>query len=168
MIPCDNADTAARSLDEPRSFDVFFRDQYPATVRLAHLLTHSNAIAEELAQDAFARVYPRFAELREPAAYLRRTTVNVCRNWYRYRRRELDRFRRHGPTGDSVEDSSTGSTEEMIELIGALPYRQRAVLVMRYWQDLTEADIADALGCRPGTVKSLHSRAIAAIRKELP
>lgn len=149
---------------EPSPFDRFFRRQYPATVRLAHLLTGSNAVAEELAQDAFARLYPLFETVHEPKSYLRTMTVNVCRNWHRRHVRELDRFRRHG-TSD-VE--STDSIDEMIDLITRLPYRQRAVLVMRYWLDLSEADIARTLDCRPGTVKSLHSRALDAIRKELP
>ncbi|MCB0969133.1 MAG: sigma-70 family RNA polymerase sigma factor, partial [Ilumatobacter sp.] len=126
--------------------------------------TGSNAIAEELAQDAFAQMYPRFADVLEPKSYLRTTTINVCRNWHRRHRRELDRFERHGAT----EDRSADSVEELIDVIAALPYRQRAVLVMRYWLDLSEADIAYSLGCRPGTVKSLHSRALAAIRKDLP
>jgi RNA polymerase sigma factor (sigma-70 family) len=165
-IPCD--DPPATSADgrgrATNAFDDFFSDRYPGAVRLAHLLTGSNAVAEELAQDAFAHVFPRFADLREPKSYLRATVVNVCRNWHRAHRRELDRFRRHGVT----DDHTTDSLDELIELIASLPYRQRAVLVMRYWLDLTEADIARSLGCRPGTVKSLHSRALAAIRKDLP
>lgn len=165
-IPCEDppATLSGHRGREPNSFDDFFRVQYPSTVRLAHLLTGSNAIAEELAQDAFAQVYSRFDGVLEPKSYLRATTVNVCRNWHRRRRRELDRFERHGAN----EDRSADSVEELIDVIGALPYRQRAVLVMRYWLDLSEADIAHSLGCRPGTVKSLHSRALAAIRKDLP
>ena len=167
-IPCEDP-PATMSVDahddpSPKSFDEFFRSQYSSVVRMAHLLTGSNAIAEELAQDAFAQLYTRFDALREPSSYLRATTVNVCRNWHRRHRRELVRFERHGLS----EDRATDSVEEMIDVVTALPYRQRAVLVMRYWLDLSEADIADSLGCRRGTVKSLHSRALAAIRKELP
>lgn len=131
---------------------------------MAHLLTGSNAIAEELAQDAFSRVYQRFGSLREPTAYLRTAVVNTCRNWHRGRTRELDRFRRHGVSTEVV----AGEPDVLLDAIRGLPYRQRAVLVMRYWLDLGEADIARSLGCRPGTVKSLHARALAAIRKELP
>lgn len=89
---------------EPSSFDRFFRDQYPTTVRLAHLLTGSDAVAEELAQDAFAQVCRRFDAIREPRTYLRATTVNTCRNWHRRQNRELDRFRRHGATTTGVSD----------------------------------------------------------------
>lgn len=164
-IPCDDPPAVQSTTysREPSAFDDFFRVHYPSTVRLAHLLTGSNAIAEELAQDAFAQMYPRFDDVLEPKSYLRTTTVNVCRNWHRRHRRELARFERHGAS----EVHSVDSVEELIDVIAALPYRQRAVLVMRYWLDLSEADIAHSLGCRPGTVKSLHSRALAAIRKDL-
>lgn len=108
-------------------------------------------------------IYTRFDAVLEPKSYLRTTTVNVCRNWHRRHRRELDRFRRHGP----LPEGDTDRVEELIDAIATLPYRQRAVLVMRYWLDLSEAEIARALDCRPGTVKSLHSRAVAAIRKDI-
>lgn len=165
-IPCDDPPDALPTQQNRAqvSFEVFFRAQYPATVRLAHLLTGSDAIAQELAQDAFAQLHQRFGEVREPRSYLRTTIVNTCRNWHRRHRRELERFAQHGPT----EDTSIDAVEELIDAIASLPYRQRAVLVMRYWLDLSEADIAHAIGCRPGTVKSLHSRALTAIRKELP
>ena len=165
-IPCDDSPRlgAERGGSDVGSFDEFFRDRYSATVRLAHLLTGSNDVAEELAQDAFASLHERFDSVREPRSYLRAATVNLCRNWHRRNKRELDRFRRHG----SSETDTTDATDEMIDIIARLPYRQRAVLVLRYWLDLSEADIAEMLSCRPGTVKSLHSRALVAIRKDLP
>lgn len=147
------------------SFERFFAEEYAATVRLAHLLTGSNAHAEDLAQDAFARVLPHLADLGNPAAYLRTATVNVCRTWHRSRGREQDRFRRHGASPDVAISAASA---ELLDTIRRLPYRQQAVLVLRYWLDLSEADIALTLDCRPGTVKSLHSRALDAIRKDLP
>lgn len=163
-IPADPpAAPPAQRRPAPSSFDAFFRAHYGPTVRLSYLLTGSNAVAEELAQDAFALIYTRFDAVLEPKSYLRTTTVNVCRNWHRRHRRELDRFRRHGP----LPEGDTDRVEELIDAIATLPYRQRAVLVMRYWLDLSEAEIARALDCRPGTVKSLHSRAVAAIRKDI-
>jgi RNA polymerase sigma factor (sigma-70 family) len=154
---------SSRPVTEP--FDRFFADEYASTVRLAHLLTGSNAHAEDLAQDAFARVIGHFDRLDNPAAYLRTATVNVCRTWHRSRGREQDRFRRHGATPDVALSAASA---ELLATIRRLPYRQQAVLVMRYWLDLSEVEIALALDCRPGTVKSLHSRALAAIRKDLP
>jgi RNA polymerase sigma factor (sigma-70 family) len=144
-------------------FEDFFRLNYAGTVRLAHLLTGSNDSAEDLAQEAFRRVYPRYLDLREPAQYLRAVTVNACRNWHRGRSREADRFRRHGTSPTETESAH----DELLDTIRTLPYRGQAVLVLRYWMDLSEAEIAESLGCRNGTVKSIHARALAAIRKEL-
>ena len=147
------------------AFDRFFADEYATAVRLAHLLTGSDASAEDIAQDAFARVLPHFDRLENPAAYLRTAIVNACRTWHRSRGREQDRFRRHGV---SAEVTISAASAELLDSIRRLPYRQQAVLVLRYWLDLSEADIAIAIGCRPGTVKSLHSRALDAIRKDVP
>lgn len=144
-------------------FDAFFADNYAATVRLAHLLTGSNATAEDLAQDAFARVLPKIDGLTNPAGYLRTVTVNICRNHHRSASREADRFRRHGVS----EIESTLQSNELLGSIRKLPYRQQAVLVLRYWLDLTEAEIARSLGCKPGTVKSLNSRALNALQNDI-
>jgi RNA polymerase sigma-70 factor (sigma-E family) len=162
MAPNLPRSAAVRPAD---GFDAFFGAHYPATVRLAHLLTGSNLSAEDLAQDAFARVLPHHGKLDNPAAYLRTATINVCRSWHRSRGREQDRFRRHGPSPDIAISAASA---ELLDSIRRLPYRQQAVLVLRYWLDLSEADIAITLGCRPGTVKSLHARALEAIRKDLP
>lgn len=148
-------------LSEP--FDVFFREQFPKTVRLAHLLTGSNAAAEDLAQDAFAKVFSRLDRLDNPAAYLRTTTVNICRNWHRTSSRESDRFRRHGLS----ETQLSMESDELLDSIRRLSYHQQEVLVLRYWLDLSESDIARVLGCRAGTVKSRCSRALAALRTDL-
>ena len=147
------------------AFERFFDHEYPGAVRLAHLLSGSNTPAEDLAQEAFARVLPHFDRLDNPAAYLRTAIVNACRTWHRSRGREQDRFRRHGA---SAEVALSAASAELLDSIRRLPYRQQAVLVLRYWLDMSEADIALTLDCRPGTVKSLHSRALDAIRKDLP
>lgn len=156
LAPDVRADDAA--------FDEFFRAHYAHAVRLAHMLSGSNAYAEDLAQDAFIRVRKQFHRVDNPGGYLRAVTVNLCKNWHRSRGRESDRLRRHGlpsPETSLEHDELLGSLEQ-------LPYRQRAVLVLRYWVDLSESDIAATLGCRPGTVKSLHARALAHLRKDLP
>lgn len=146
------------------AFDDFFRAHYAHAVRLAHMLSGSNAHAEDLAQDAFIRVRRHFPRVDNPGGYLRAVTVNLCKNWHRSRSRESDHLRRHGlaPPGMSLDH------EELLGSLAGLPYRQRAVLVLRYWVDLSESDIAAALGCRPGTVKSLHARALERLRKDLP
>ena len=145
------------------SFEELFRDEYASTVRLAHLLTGDATGAEDLAQDAFARVRPHFDRLDRPQAYLRTVTVNVCRNWHRRRSRESVYLQQHGVGPTSVSDAAA----ELLDVVDRLPFRQRTVLVLRYWKGASEAEIAQALGCRPGTVKSLHSRALAQMRGEI-
>jgi len=146
------------------SFDAFFTAAFPRTVRLAHLLTGSDAAAEDLAQDAFARVHPKFDDLDNPDGYLHVVTVNVCRQWHRQRFRRERVLRLVHP----VDDVNEAVYERMLVLVDALPYRQRAVLVLRYWLGLSETEFAIAVRCRPGTVRSLHFRALAALRTDLP
>jgi RNA polymerase sigma factor (sigma-70 family) len=140
-------------------FDDFYRREWPNAVRVAHLLTGVDAVAEDLAQDAFARVQAKWSTIDNAAAYLRTTLVNVCRSWHRSRSREQARLQRV-----HTDDVTHLAADDLLDAIDALPYRQKAVLVLRYYHDLAEADIADALQCRPGTVKSLASRALEQLR----
>ena len=158
------ARTGVTSSSLEARFDQFYSNEFAPSARLAHLLTGRNDVAEDLAQDALARVHRHFDELDNPAAYLRTTVVNVCKNWHRGARREQARNDRITPP-----DAVLGpEIEELLAVVDRLAYRQRAVIVMRYWLDLSEAEIADHLGCRPGTVKSLAARALEQLRKELP
>ena len=144
-------------------FEDFYRAEFPGALRLAWLLTHSRDACEDLTQEAFAAVYRHFAELENPGGYLRRTLVNRCGTWRRDEaslRRRLLRLREE-QCETPVPDPG------LISAVRRLPYRQRVVVVARYWADWPEADIADALGCRPGTVKSLASRALARLRTEV-
>jgi RNA polymerase sigma-70 factor (sigma-E family) len=143
-------------------FVVFYKAEYPGMVRLAHVLTGTAEGAEDVVQDAFARILGRFDGLENAGGYLRTTVVNLCRDGERRRRRE----RRLGtPSADGINLSLGAS--EVVDVLLRLPYRQRAVLVLRYWGDWSEAEIADVLGCRSGTVKTLASRGLAHLRKEL-
>ena len=149
---------------DPSSSDFasFYRKEWAATVRLAALLSQSSAAAEDLAQEAFVRLYPRWSTALNPGGYLRVTLVNTCRNWHRHagvERAKLSLL--HG--ADSVELLAS----ELGDAVAALPYRQRAVLVLRYHAGLSEAEIAHALGVRAGTVKSLAARALARLAKEI-
>jgi RNA polymerase sigma factor (sigma-70 family) len=159
--------TAPLPAIEERPNDRWFGDLYRLhrrdTVRLARLLTGSAAVAEDLAHEAFIRVYRRDGSLDEPVSFLRTVTVNVCRDWHRGRRREQLRAVRHGPNADRVSLAA----RELDASLARLPYQERAVIVLRYWLDLSEAEIAAALGCRPGTVKSRHARALHKLNKEL-
>lgn len=144
------------------SFDAFYRARYAWAVSVAHLLTGDRYVAEELVQDVFGRMHGRFDGLDNPAAFLRVCVVNATRSWHRRQATEaraLQAMPLPGPADLGVQ--------ELLDAVDRLPYRQKAVIVLRYYGDLTEAQIADALGCRPGTVKSLASRALAHLEREV-
>jgi RNA polymerase sigma-70 factor (sigma-E family) len=143
-------------------FVAFYRTEYPGMVRMAHALTGNADTAEDLVQDAFARLHGRIEPLDNPGGYLRTTVVNLCTDHDRRDARE----RRPVEMAPSARLSLEAS--EMVDVLLGLPYRQRAVLVLRYWGDWSEAESAKAIGCRPGTVKTLASRGLARLRKELP
>jgi DNA-directed RNA polymerase specialized sigma24 family protein len=159
-----------RTLDEGRNpegdgtdrFVAFYRAEYSGAVRLAHALTGSTEAAEDAAQDAFGRMLGRIDGLENPRGYLRATVVNLCHDRERRRTREW-RLR----TTHRLGVAAGLGASEMGDVLFGLPYRQRAVLVLRYWGDWTEVEIADALGCRPGTVKTLASRGLSRLRKEI-
>jgi RNA polymerase sigma-70 factor (sigma-E family) len=143
------------------TFASFYSAQHEPMLRLAYLLTQSRAIAEELVQDCFIRVQPRWATLDEPAAYLRRAVTNACYSYHR--RRHLEQAIVAEPSGVAPAPEY----DEMWDALARLAPRRRAVLVLRYYLDLSEAEIADTIGCRPGTVKSISHRALADLRKVL-
>jgi RNA polymerase sigma-70 factor (sigma-E family) len=144
------------------SFDEFYAERWPQTVRLAFAIVANAETAEEVAQEGFIRVHERWIELRSPDAFLRTVVVNLCRSHLR-RQRVVDRHRPDAQRG--VLDAP--ELDETWLAVCRLPFRQRAVLALRYYADLSEAEIAQVLGCRLGTVKSARSRALAALRKEL-
>ena len=158
-------DEMTNGVDE--RFQRFYRDQYQQTARLARMLTGRPDMADDLAQDAFVRLY-RYAQqsgrrIDNPGGLLRTTTVNVCRSWHQSQQRQQLRMVRHGADADSL----TEWERELDDSLRRLPYEQRAVVVFRFWLGLSESEIADALECRPGTVKSRLSRALRALRKDL-
>jgi RNA polymerase sigma factor (sigma-70 family) len=139
------------------AFEAFYRDQWHAAIRLATCVSGSAAAGEDIAQEVFQRMYRTWGTADEPAAYLRVAIVNSCRSYHRKRRTEHDRLpvlaRRDG---DVAGGSWAG---ELDDIVTALPDRQRTVVRLRYWEGFSEAEIAEVLGCKPGTVKSLASRA---------
>jgi RNA polymerase sigma-70 factor (sigma-E family) len=143
-----------------------FEAHYGDLVRLATLLTRGQDTAEDLVQEAFVRAARRLEDLPEDEArpYLLTTVVNLWRN--RLRRLSLESRRGLSPTpapGPSLEER-----DALWQAIIKLPARQRACLVLRYYEDLTEAETATVLGRSIGTVKSQTSRALARLRKEYP
>ncbi len=143
-------------------------------VRLAYLLTGDLALAEDLVQDAFVRLAGRLVHLRDPGAfdaYLRRTVMNLSNSHFRRKKVErayLARARgairtQDGPWSDrSVEDR-----DPLWQALGRLSRRQRVAIVLRFYEDLPEREVAEILKCRPGTVKSLVSRGLETLRNEI-
>jgi RNA polymerase sigma factor (sigma-70 family) len=154
-------DTEAEGGGSPH-FVELYRVEYPGMVRLAHALTGSAEAAEDVVQEAFARLHGRTVLLENPGGYLRTTVVNLCRDRDRRGRRE-----KNLPSRLPSDVALSLGASELMDVLLRLPYRERAVLVMRYWGDWTERQIADALKCRPGTVKSLASRGLAHLKKEV-
>lgn len=153
--------------DGGEDFSAFATSRWPGLVRLAFGLTGDRWLAEDIAQTALTRAYVawrRVSRADDPDAYLRRILVNTSNR----------RFRRHRVAeqpGDPPETAVEGPADlvgERAALLAALrqlPPRQRAVVVLRYWEDLTDAQIAVTLGCSPGTVRSQLSRALAKLRE---
>lgn len=140
-----------------------FTDSYqalwPGLVRLGHLLTGSRALGEESAQEAFLGLLRRGAGVENPAAYLRRSVVNHAVSTSLRAERE-----RRYVAGLREDLHPPPEVDTTWQVLVTLPPRQRAVLVLRYYEDLPEADIAEVLGCRPGTVKSLASRGLTRLK----
>jgi RNA polymerase sigma-70 factor (sigma-E family) len=146
----------------PDGFDAFFAASWPTAFKLASFLVQDTAAGEDVAQDAFAALSQRWERVDEPAAYLRRCIVNTSHNVNRRRsvaRRKLPLL---------VDRASVDlQADELADALARLPFRQRAVVVLRFYEGLSEREIATALDCRPGTVKSLSSRALAALASAL-
>lgn len=156
---------AARVPAVPRDhgFGDFYEREYDQAVRLAWLLTGSQPVAEDVVQDAMAAVYRAFDRVESPGAYLRRAVINTARSWHRDERRQQERATLLARDVSALEPGDA----ELLDAINRLPYRQRVVIVTRYWGGWSEAEIARAVGCRPGTVKSLASRALDRLRGEV-
>lgn len=161
------------SVDRPRDrlADLYARYQTQSR-RLAYLLTGDRELAEDLAQEAFVRVAGRLEWLRKPEAfewYLRRAVINVCRgHWRKMRseRRYLARERSR-PAEEVTGHTDLGTRDELWRALLLLPPRQRAALVLRFFEDMSEQDAADAMGCPVGTVKSLVSRGLKTLRENV-
>jgi RNA polymerase sigma factor (sigma-70 family) len=154
---------AVDDVSEAQSFAAFYEEQFSWARRLACVLTGDRGVGDDIAQEAFARVSDRFDDLTTPRAYMRVVIVNLAR------RHGRDERRRRVAEGIEPDELVvvTSESAEILDVIDRLPARQRAVIVLRYFEQLSEVEIAEALSCRPGTVKSLASRALARLRKEL-
>lgn len=146
-----------------------YREHARQLVRLAVLLVDDVGIAEEIVQDAFVLVYRKLDQVERPVAYLRTTVVNLSRS--RLRRRYVA-LRHPGlverdasPADDGIAMSD--DQRAVITALQRLPRRQREVLVLRYWSELSEDEIAATLGISNGSVKTHAHRGMAALEREL-
>jgi RNA polymerase sigma-70 factor (sigma-E family) len=153
---------------EGRDFVSFVRANTAALSRTAYLLTGNAVAAEELVQDTLVRLYPKWDRVSAadvPIAYVRRSLANVFLNEKRRpasRELGLDVLAERRDATDPY--AQVADRDEIWGLLATLPQRQRAALVLRYFEDLADDEIAGALGCRVGTVRSLHSRGLTSLR----
>jgi len=152
-----------------REFHAYVRDRSPALLRTAYLLTGNAEEAEDLLQDALARLLNAWSRVREKDAldaYVRRTMVNLRTSRWRLRRVTAIPVAELPETAVHDEHHAPADRDAMWAALLRLPPRMRAVLVLRFYEDLSEAEAAAALGCSIGTVKSQTSRALAKLRED--
>ncbi|NUT18655.1 MAG: SigE family RNA polymerase sigma factor [Hamadaea sp.] len=158
-------------MDEHDRFAEFARVRTPALIRAAYLLTGDQHAAEDLVQSALTKTYARWGRVRheDPEAYVRTAMYREQVSWWRRRSRQ----RQLAPTWATPERQAdpadhTGLRLAMQEALLQLPQPQRAVIVLRYYEDLSETQVAEILGCSVGTVRSRANRAVHRLRASLP
>ena len=167
-----DGETLGRAHVAHRGLDALYERYAPAALRMAYFLTGDPDLAEDLVQDAFVRVTGRFQHLRRPEAfdaYLRRTIVNLFASHLRRLRRERAELSREaGEIGLQVrEDRDPAQRDDLWNAVLALPKRQRAAVVLRFYEDLSERETAEVLRCTTGAVNSLVARAMVALRERI-
>ncbi len=147
-------------------FDDFVRGASTRLLRTAVLLTGDRQAAEDLVQEVFERVYVRWRWIRGgPEPYARKVLTNLVANrWRRKSRRPEARLSQYDDQSTPDGTDHHAVRDQLLSALQTLPPRQRAVIVLRYYEDLTEAQTAQALGCSLGTVKSQSSRALDKLR----
>jgi RNA polymerase sigma-70 factor (sigma-E family) len=158
--------TVTSSADAP-TFEEHAATAWPALYRYAYLLTGNHADAEDIAQQTWVKAYRSWSRVRgsdSPTAYLRRMLTNTYLSQRRPKARRLELLTDALP--ELAPTPASGPEERMVlwPHVRSLPPRQRAVIVLRYYEDLSEEQIADALGCSPGTVKSTAHHALKTLR----
>jgi RNA polymerase sigma-70 factor (sigma-E family) len=153
-------------------FEEFAATRLPSVLRFAGVLTGDRAVAEDVVQEVLIRANARWQQIGRmdrPELYVRKMVLNEYLSWRRRSWRLL-------PKGDAadMDDRRTpdhaaehAERDALLAELGKLPRRQRAVLVLRYYEGFSDSEIADLLGCTPGTVRGYASRALAALRVEL-
>jgi len=152
-------------MEDEAEFDAFVVARSPALLRTAYLLVHDEALAEDLLQTSLTKAWFAWRRIEgDPEAYVRRILVTTSASWWRRK------WNRETPTADLPErvpastDEAAAAWHDLWDAIGHLPGRQRAVVVLRYLEDRSEAETSRLLGCSVGTVKSQCAKALAKLR----
>jgi RNA polymerase sigma-70 factor (sigma-E family) len=157
--------------EEEDEFQRFVRSRWPRLMRTAYLLTGDRHLAEDLTQCAFAKAYRSWHRVQRsdsPDAYVRRILLSCDKD--RFRKRRVPEHLTDMPPDVAAAQDDMARADQRALLAAALarlPRRQRAVVVLRYWEDLPEAEVAQTLGCSPGTVKSQAAKALSKLRSLL-
>lgn len=156
-------DKAVRVLPVDHSFADFYRAELAGQVRRAGLLTGSSDLAHDVVHEAFVEIFKRWDHLSYPGPYLNRIVLNRCRDINRARRRRVVFISKL-----AADEPSSWDAEPIADLLDVLPFNQRAVVVLRFYVGLNNIEIADALGCPPGSVGPWLDRALKQLRKVMP
>jgi RNA polymerase sigma-70 factor (sigma-E family) len=172
LVARSTAGAVAVAWDADQVVTALYSAHYRSLVRLATLLVRDVATAEEVVQDAFVAMHGAWRRLREPEkalSYLRQSVVNRSRSVLRHRA-VVEKYAPKGlPDAPSAENGAIVELERsaVVKALSALPNRQREALVLRYYGDLSEAEIAQSMGISRGAVKSHTARGMAALRSVL-
>jgi RNA polymerase sigma-70 factor (sigma-E family) len=156
--------------DRRADFDRFVSSNTDSLLRTAYLVVWDLPEAEDLVQETLLKVakrWPRVSRMDRPAAYARRILVNLALDGSGRRSRHRTELTGEAPPERACDPDAFEVRDELLTALAELPPRQRAVLVLRYFLDLPEADVADALKCSVGTVKSSASRGLARLQQTI-
>ena len=161
----DERPTSGGTVSARTDFDEFVAARSSRLLRTAYLLTRDHALAEDLLQTALAKAWFAWARIEgEPEPYVRKVLVNTFASWWRRKWNGEHSYAEPPERGDTGSDDAVDQRQDLWAAMGRLPRRQRAVIVLRFVEDLSEAETARLLGISPGTVKSQTSRALANLR----
>ena len=154
------SDTAAAGLHS--EFARFYADELTGQVRSATLIVGSQPLAHDLVHDVFVTIFERWSDIDEPGPFLQRSVVNACRDALRRQRTAAQFLRR-----PQRFDTATEPDVPLFDALAKLPFNHRAAVVLRYYAGLTEAEIAERLDCRPGSVGPWIRRGLDRLNSEL-
>jgi RNA polymerase sigma-70 factor (sigma-E family) len=164
VVPLARLDVRAEAL-----LDRLYRKHAPGALRFAVMLTGDRPLSEDLVQEAFVRVAAKLHVLRDPSAfnaYLTRAVANLAKSHFRHQEVAKRHVRAIDASALIVDPVDVPTNDAVLIALRTLPMQQRAVLVLRYYNDLSQDEIARVLDCPVGTVKSQISRALARLRRE--